>query len=70
MNRHEIKNRKNFLAQFYANYFAKIVKYTAPKVALPDAWKGRVAYAADWNSVETNAVIERLFAGVDDAPAA
>jgi len=49
---------------------AKIVKYTIPKVALPGAWKGRVAYAADWNSVETNAVIEHLFADVDDAPAA
>lgn len=49
---------------------AKIVKYTTPKVALPGAWKGRVAYASDWNSVETNAVIERLFADVEDAPAA
>ncbi len=49
---------------------AKIVKYTTPKVALPDAWKSRIAYAADWNSAETNAVIERLFAGFDDAPAA
>lgn len=49
---------------------AKVVKYTAPKVALPGAWKCRVAYVADWNTVETNTVIERLFADVDDAPAA
>ncbi|MGZ5050205.1 MAG: type II toxin-antitoxin system Phd/YefM family antitoxin [Methylobacter sp.] len=28
---------------------AKLVKYTASKVAPPGAWKGRVAYATDWN---------------------
>jgi len=49
---------------------AKIIKYTAPKVALPGAWKGRVAYSADWDGAETNAEIERLFADTDDAPLA
>lgn len=46
---------------------AKIIKYTAPKVAFPGAWKGRVAYSADWDCAETNAEIERLFADTDDA---
>ena len=49
---------------------AKIVKYSAPSVALPGAWKGRVDYAADWNSAEINAEIEHLFTDTDDAPAA
>lgn len=49
---------------------AKIVKYCAPKVAAPGVWKQRVAYAADWNSAETNAEIADLFTGKDDAPAA
>jgi prevent-host-death family protein len=39
---------------------AKIIKYTAPKVSLPRAWKGRSPYATDWNSAETNAEIEHL----------
>ncbi len=39
---------------------AKIIKYTAPKVALPGAWKGRVAFSADWDGAETNAEIESL----------
>lgn len=43
---------------------AKIVKYSAPKVAPPGAWKGKVAYSPDWNSAETNAEVERFFAGV------
>ena len=42
---------------------AKIVKYSAPKVAPPGAWKGKVAYSTDWNSPETNVEIERLFTG-------
>lgn len=46
---------------------AKIIKYTAPKVALPGAWKGRAAYSADWDGAETNVEIERLFADTDDA---
>ena len=49
---------------------AKIIKYTAPKVAVPGAWKGLIAYSNDWNSAETNAEIERLFAGTGDASAA
>lgn len=46
---------------------AKIVKYTASKIASPGTWKGRVPYSEDWNTAATNAEIERLF---DDAPAA
>ncbi len=50
---------------------AKIIKYTAPKVAPPGVWKGRSSYAAaDWNIAETNIEIERLFAGANDASAA
>jgi prevent-host-death family protein len=49
---------------------AKIVKYTAAKVHAPGAWKGQIAYASEWDSPETNVQIERLFSGVDDAPAA
>lgn len=49
---------------------AKIVKYTPNKVAAPGAWKDRVAYAADWNSAETNAEVENLFVDARHAPAA
>lgn len=49
---------------------AKIVKYNPPKIAAPGAWQGKVKYAADWNSADTNAEIERLFTGGDDAPTA
>lgn len=49
---------------------AKIIKYTAPKVAPPGVWKDRSPYAADWNIAETNIEIERLFAGANDASAA
>lgn len=49
---------------------AKIVKYTPNKVAAPGAWKGKVAYAADWNSDRTNAEVENLFAGDQHAPVA
>jgi prevent-host-death family protein len=48
---------------------AKLVKYTANKVA-PGAWKGRAAYATDWNSAETNAEVEQLFTDSNNAPAA
>jgi prevent-host-death family protein len=48
---------------------AKIVKYTAPKVAAPGAWKGLVAYASDFDAVETNIKIQQLFTGGDDASA-
>ena len=49
---------------------AKIVKYDAPRVKPPGAWKGKVVYPRDWNFVETNAAIENLFSKVDDAPPA
>lgn len=49
---------------------AKLVKYTASKVAAPGAWKGRTAYAADWNSAKTNTEIEQLFTDNNNAPAA
>jgi prevent-host-death family protein len=40
---------------------AKIVKYTSKPILAPGAWKGKVAYSSDWNSVETNTEIEDLF---------
>jgi len=49
---------------------AKLVKYTPHKVSPPGAWKGRAAYAADWNSVETNTEVEQLFTDSNNAPAA
>jgi prevent-host-death family protein len=49
---------------------AKLVKYTPNKVAHPGAWKGRVAYAMDWNCAKTNAEIEQLFTNSNNAPAA
>lgn len=49
---------------------AKIIKYTAPKVASPGIWKGLVPYASDWNDSETNIEMEQLFAGSEDASAA
>lgn len=49
---------------------AKLVKYTANKIAPPGAWKGRVAYSTDWNSAKTNAEVEQLFTGSVNAPAA
>lgn len=48
---------------------AKIIKYAPPKVMPPGAWKGRVAYADDWDSPTTNAEIELLFTS-DHAPVA
>jgi len=49
---------------------AKLIKYTSNKVTAPGAWKGQVAYAADWNSAETNNKVESLFADDHHAPAA
>ncbi|CAG7856179.1 hypothetical protein MCAMS1_00576 [biofilm metagenome] len=49
---------------------AKIVKYTAPKVAPPGVWRGKVAYSTDWNSDKTNAEVARLFPDSNDASAA
>lgn len=40
---------------------AKIVRYEAPKVKPPGAWKGKVKVSPDWDSPETNAEIARLF---------
>jgi len=48
---------------------AKLVKYRPAKVAPPGAWKGRAAYAADWDSAETNAEVERLFTDCNNASA-
>jgi len=45
---------------------AKIVKYARPRVKPPGAWKGRVALSSDWDSVATNALIDRLFYGDDE----
>jgi prevent-host-death family protein len=42
---------------------AKIVKYEKPKVKPPGAWKGLVPISRDWNSAETNAMVEDLFYG-------
>jgi len=49
---------------------AKLVKFTAKKVAAPGAWKGHVTYDADWNTTETNAQVEDLFTENNNAPAA
>ena len=49
---------------------AKLVKFTANKVAAPGAWKGHVAYEIGWNTAETNAQVEHLFADNNNAPAA
>lgn len=46
---------------------AKLVQYEAPKIKPPGAWKEMVSYSEEWNSPETNAEIERLFLGGDDA---
>ena len=48
---------------------AKIVKYSAPEVQPPGAWKSKVPYVKDWNSAETNAEAARLFLA-NHAPAA
>lgn len=46
---------------------AKIVKFTAPKIADPGAWRNKVVYADDWNSIATNSLVTELFDGGDDA---
>lgn len=40
---------------------AKIVRYRAPKVKPPGAWKGKVKVSPDWDSPETNAEVAALF---------
>lgn len=47
---------------------AKIVKYARPKVRPPGAWKGLMPAATEWNSTETNALVESLFYGEDPSP--
>lgn len=50
---------------------AKIVKYDAPRIKPPGAWRGKVAYSTDWNSAQTNTEVEHLFQeNGDDAPSA
>lgn len=48
---------------------AKIVKYEAPRVQPPGAWKGKVEYSRDWDSAATNQDIEQLFYGSSNATA-
>ncbi len=40
---------------------AKIVKYTESKVLPPGAWKDKLLYNTNWNSVETNVESITLF---------
>lgn len=40
---------------------AKIVKYDAPRIKPPGAWRGKVAYSTDWRSAQDNTEVERLF---------
>lgn len=49
---------------------AKIVKYTASKIAAPGIWKNQASYNPDWNSEVTNRAVAQLFTGIDDAPVA
>ncbi len=49
---------------------AKIIPYQPMKVNPPGAWKHLVPYSPEWDSVEINAEVERLFLGEDDAAAA
>ena len=44
---------------------AKIVKYIAPKVRPPGAWRDQVAYADDWDSSATNAEVAHLLLDAD-----
>lgn len=44
---------------------AKLVKYEAPKIKPPGAWKGKVAYSEIWNTPETNAEVDALFMAED-----
>ncbi|MGZ8216855.1 type II toxin-antitoxin system Phd/YefM family antitoxin [Methylomagnum sp.] len=41
---------------------AKLIKYEPPKIKPPGAWKGKVSYSPDWNTPETNAEVEKIFA--------
>lgn len=43
---------------------ARILRYEAPIVEPPGAWKGKIKVSSDWDSPETNAEIAALFDGV------
>lgn len=43
---------------------ARIVRYEAPMVKPPGAWRGKVKVSSDWGSPATNAEIAALFDGV------
>jgi prevent-host-death family protein len=40
---------------------ARLLRYDAPKVKPPGAWRGKVKISPDWDSPETNAEIAALF---------
>ena len=40
---------------------ARLLRYQAPKVKPPGAWRGKVKISPDWDSPETNAEIAALF---------
>jgi prevent-host-death family protein len=40
---------------------ARLLRYQAPKVKPPGAWRGKVKISPDWDSPETNAEIATLF---------
>lgn len=48
---------------------ARIVKYEAPKIRPPGAWKTQVAYSDDWDTESTNKQAQQLFLGSDNATA-
>jgi prevent-host-death family protein len=49
---------------------AKIIPYQPMRVNPPGAWKNLMPYSSEWNSVETNAEVEHLFFGENDATTA
>ena len=40
---------------------ARLLRYQAPKVKPPGAWRGKVKVSPDWDSPKTNAEIAALF---------
>jgi len=61
----EAKSRLSSLVARNGALVAKIVKYVAPKVRPPGAWRDQVAYADDWDSSATNAEVAHLFLDTD-----
>jgi prevent-host-death family protein len=49
---------------------AKIIPYQPMKVNPPGAWKNLVSYSSEWHSEKTEAEVEHLFLGEDNAAAA